>query len=896
LVEQDAPRAVHGELEASGLLAAIVESSMDAVTATDREGRITSWNPAAERLYGWTAEEAIGRHISVISTDIQEFRHLLGRWTAGARVAPYETTRRHRDGSVVEVSISISPVRDASGQVVGGAAVSRDIGGRRRAAALAAVNERRYRLLIGKLPDAAILEYDRDLRIVWSGGLLAERSGWLDLRGKTLHELLPAEALERLVEPFEAALPGRSSAFEWQSTGGATLNVDMVPANHEQDGEVTGVLVLARDVTDRQRIRRHLDFQAALLDHLDVGVIATDADGIVTHWNRAAEIYSERPRDTILGRPVTDVTTLYDLTDASVTMARLVQGETNSQLLDIRRSDGAIRPTLITSSAVRGEDGRLAGFVAVLVDLTTSHQAQQTLKRAQALSERAFERAPVGMALFEAQGEDAGSIVQANQALGALLRRDPDHLAGRRLRDLLAPEDLSVLEHDIDGLLRGDRDSLQAEIRLVAAGGEPVWVKFSGSLIRGPRQEPLHAVALMEDRTEVRRAEAEKAALEAVLQRSQRLEGLGRLAGGIAHDFNNLLAVILGYSVLVADQLPDGDRLRGDVEQITDAAERAAALTRQLLAFGRREMVRPRAIDLGEVVTDTQKLLRRTLGEHVELEVRLGADLWPVRADRGQLEQVLLNLVVNGRDAMPDGGPITIETGNLSIDEPGPERPVTAAGRWVRLAVRDTGTGMAPEVKEHAFEPFFTTKPQGVGTGLGLATVYGIVTEAGGHVELHSGPGDGTTVEILLPAVDADAPEDPVSTPAGRTAGRGERVLVVEDDPSVRMLVGRVLRDAGYAVLHAGGPAEAIELAAGAPVDLLLTDVVMPGMSGRELVAALRATRRDLPVLYMSGHTGDVVMSDGRGDAAVAFLPKPFDHSELLAAVRTALDAGVASG
>jgi PAS domain S-box-containing protein len=385
--------------------------------------------------------------------------------------------------------------------------------------------------------------------------------------------------------------------------------------------------------------------------------------------------------------------------------------------------------------------------------------------------------------------------------------------------------------------------------------------------------------------------EREKQGLEAQLDQMRRLESVGQLAGGVAHDFNNLLAVILNYAEFVADEIGEGSPAIDDVEEIRRAAQRGAALTRQLLIFSRRDVVRPKVLDLNELLSELEKLLRRALGEHVKLDTRPADGLWTVEADPGQLEQVLVNLAVNARDAMPRGGDLTIETSNVELDEELRELlGAPAPGRYVRLVVSDTGAGMEPDVVARAFEPFFTTKAKGEGTGLGLATVYGIVMEAGGVVRLYSEPGVGTTVKAHLPA---SADGVPAQEPR-RTAlppSRGEAVLVVEDEDAVRRLTERILVDAGYRVTAAPSAEAALAAVTGnVEVDLLLSDVIMPEMLGPELVEQATALRPQLRVLYMSGYTHQAIARQQVADSDVAFVEKPFTAQALLAAVREVLD------
>jgi PAS domain S-box-containing protein len=380
--------------------------------------------------------------------------------------------------------------------------------------------------------------------------------------------------------------------------------------------------------------------------------------------------------------------------------------------------------------------------------------------------------------------------------------------------------------------------------------------------------------------------------LEEQLRQAQKLEAVGRLAGGVAHDFNNLLGIITGYTDLaiadVGSQHPGYRRLA----EIRKAAERAAALTRQLLAFSRRQVLQPRVLDLNQVLGEVEKMLRRLIGEDIQLVTVFSEDLARVKADAGQMEQVIMNLAVNARDAMPHGGRLILETANATIDEAHARSHADArAGEYVMLAVTDTGSGIDPAVLPHIFEPFFTTKEPDKGTGLGLATVYGIVRQSDGHISVYSEPGSGTTFKVYLPRV--DAPADAAAAqrpPAGSVVGGRERILLVEDAASLRELIAEVLRDAGYTVADFARPDEALAFP-GAPCDLLLTDVVMPAMSGRELAQRVRSGHAGVRVLFMSGYTDNAIAQNGILDAGADLLQKPFTTDALLRRVRDVLDA-----
>jgi len=393
---------------------------------------------------------------------------------------------------------------------------------------------------------------------------------------------------------------------------------------------------------------------------------------------------------------------------------------------------------------------------------------------------------------------------------------------------------------------------------------------------------------------ERKRAEEALRQSEERLRQAQKMEAVGRLAGGVAHDFNNLLTVITSYSDLLLEDLGSDDPKRDDVVQIRKAAEGAAALTRQLLAFSRQQVLEPKVLDLKATIASTEKLLKRLIGEDVHLITALAPDLGAVKADPGQLEQIIINLAVNARDAMPTGGRLTIEAANVEMDEAYVRGHAPASpGRYVLLALSDTGIGMDEQTKARIFEPFFTTKEPGKGTGLGLATVYGIVKQSGGFIWVYSEPGHGTSFKVYLPRV--DEPAEPVATPTTMAEpGRGtETVLVVEDAASVRMVTRQVLERYGYAVLEAPNGETALRLAAKhhGPIHLLLTDVVMPGLSGRQLAEQLAHLRPDMKVLYASGYADHAIVHHGILESGIAYLQKPFTPETLGRRVRQVLDS-----
>jgi PAS domain S-box-containing protein len=430
------------------------------------------------------------------------------------------------------------------------------------------------------------------------------------------------------------------------------------------------------------------------------------------------------------------------------------------------------------------------------------------------------------------------------------------------------------------------------EYRMLAADGRQVWLHDATHVIVDAEGHPVQLCGVAIDSTKGKLAEAETKRLEQQLRQAQKMEAIGRLAGGVAHDFNNMLTIISGYSGLLLEHPDMVEPLRAYVSEIKNASGRAASLTRQLLAFSRQQVPAPRVLDLNAVVANIGKMLKRLIREDIELVTILGENLWPVKADPGQLEQVLLNLAVNAREAMPHGGVLTIQTKNVEMDSTRAQAHFPLSpGPYVVLAFSDTGVGMDAETQAHIFEPFFTTKEKGKGTGLGLAMVYGIVKQSGGYIWVSSEVGKGTSFKIYLPR-SADEVEDSGSGRSGIKAQQGtETLLLVEDEEAVRALVRNVLKERGYTVLEASRSEEALELSehCGKRIDLLVTDVVMPQMSGRELARRLANSHPQIKVLYISGYADNVGGFQGGPDSGGALLQKPFSPEALARKVREVL-------
>jgi PAS domain S-box-containing protein len=628
-----------------------------------------------------------------------------------------------------------------------------------------------------------------------------------------------------------------------------------------------------------------------LLEAAPDAMVGVDGQGRIVLVNSQAEAVFDYPRDQLLGETVEMlVPERFRAAHPGHRAGYFAEPRTRPMGADVelygRRRDGSEFPAEISLSSIEADGGRLA--TAAIRDISERRAVERKF-------EQFLDFAPDGIVGISPSGE----IVLVNQQAEALFGYAREEMIGELVEMLVPARYRDAHPGHRDGYFGAPRPRAMGagvELSAVRKDGTEFPVEISLSSIE--TEEGVIATAGVRDISDRAESEREKALNEQLAQ-ARRLESVGQLAGGIAHDFNNILGVIMNYAEFVADELDADSQARQDVEEIRRAAERAAALTRQLLIFSRREVVKPELLYLRDVIAELENLLRRALGERVELSTRFGKDRCPFEADPGQIEQVLVNLAVNARDAMPDGGRLVIEVDRAELDEEYTYmHPDTEPGTYVRLKVSDTGTGMDAETIQRAFEPFFTTKGKGEGTGLGLATVYGIVTGAGGRIDIYSELGVGTTVKIHLPASSA-APSEGESRAKERPAGNGEVILVVEDEADVRRMAERILSRGGYSVISIGDGEKAVEVCeqADQQIDLLLTDVIMPGLLGTELVERIKAIRPQLGVIFMSGYSHEVLAPDTLAkQKSATFIEKPFNAGELLRAVRGLLDAGRTSG
>jgi len=875
----------HRSRDRESYLATIVDNSADAIIGKDLDGRVTSWNRGAEQIFGYAAAEVIGRPILFL---IPVDRHpeeamILHTIRRGGTVAHFETVRLAKDGRALDVSLTISPIRDAAGNVIGVSKVARDVTAEKQAENRLVERERQLSLYARHSP-VAVAMFDRDMRYLvastrWIedfnlgdteiiGRCHYDIFGDLPDHWKAVHRRCLAGAIEKQDEERFVRADGAVSWLRWE-----------VRPWRQADDTVGGLLIFSEDISARKLAESQMHESEAryrtLFDYAPDGILIADAESYYLDANPAmCSMLGYRDKE-LIGLHASDIVSPPELPHIAEALESITAKRDYHREWIFRRRDGST--FLADVIATEMPDGRLLGMVR---DVTERNLANEAVRTAEERMRFALESTEVGIwsadyrtgvvewsPILERQyGLAAGTFAGTFDAFLAAVHAD-DRLNVRRVLD--------------DAARSGQDFSMQH--RVVRPGGDVRWVNGVGRVYLDANGEPLRATGISIDVTDRRQ-------LEAQFQQAQKMEAIGRLAGGVAHDFNNLLTVILGNCELAGAGLVDSRTLRHLIG-IETAAHQAAGLTRQLLAFSRKQLIEPTLVDLNAVVGDLRKMLGRLIGEDIRVVVDLPDGLGLVVADRNQIEQVVMNLAVNARDAMPRGGTLTIQTANVELDaqyaashfgaEPGPH---------VVLTCSDTGTGMSAEVQARLFEPFFTTKEMGKGTGLGLATVHGIVARSGGSIGVYSELGRGSTFKVYFPrAGDVPVVAAPVVTEV-TAAGGGETVLVVEDADLLRSVAKELLQRAGYTVLTAENAVAAATVFDHHPeIAVLLTDVVMPGASGPELTEQLIARRPELKVIFMSGYTEEAIVHHGVSTAGHAFLHKPFTSETLSRAVRNAL-------
>jgi len=890
---------VRAPRETDELLDRIIEGHL----AVDREWRIARINlPAAAHL-GRERDELLGAVLWDAFPDLVGTRVYQECYRAMADGVPIEFEAESALRPRHTLRIRIHPA--SAGLEI----LFEDLTERlREVTALRERDGRLQALLKNVLDLVALVDLDRRVRFVGPSvervlGHPPER-----LVGSALREWVHPDDLSRADELFEQAIlsPGRVHEDEFRILAGdGTWRLfEFATRNLLDNPVVRGVALSGRDVTARADAERALRVTEqryrALFEGAPVGLFHATPEGDLVDVNGAlVEILGYPDRETLIG------TNLLELHARREDRRRWIDRlEAEPVLRDfetrLRRPDGSVITVKLNIRADRDASGRTLRYEGALEDITDRLRAEAAARRSHELFQL-VQRATHDP-LYD--WEFATDRVYWNEAIRDVLGYSVDEVDPERAWwiDRIHPDDRDRVVSRQEAAITGSAEASADEYRFLRADGDYATLLDRRYIVRDEDGVPTRMIGVLVDVTRQRRAEEERKRLEEQLLEAQKLEAVGRLAGGVAHDFNNLLTAIQGHAEVLAEVVAEDGPARADLDQIRRAAERAARLTNQLLTFSRRQVLQPRILDLDAVIRDLAPMLRRLIGEDIALHVDTAAAHGYVKADPGQIEQVIMNLVVNARDAMPNGGRLGIGTRIVRVGEDEARQNAhTRPGEYVLLVITDTGTGMDPETQARIFEPFFTTKELGKGTGLGLSTVYGIVQQSGGFIEVESRTGRGTSFSVYLPRAEGE-PEGGAATGGCDPHGSGaaadgapvghETVLLVEDEPAVRELVRKVLQRQGYTVLVAADGAEAIRLAETRrePIQLLLTDVIMPEMSGRELAERLIAARPGLRVLFISGYTEDI-MASGLPDARVDLLEKPFSPTVLARKVREVLDS-----
>jgi two-component system, cell cycle sensor histidine kinase and response regulator CckA len=875
------------------LYRSILASSPDAVAITDMDGRVCVCSPAALTMFGVeTADSLLGQLITdfVVPEDRNQAYTNIGRMAErGADRSerrPNEYRVARADGTVFDAEVLGEFIRDAAGLPTGVIFDVRDVTDRKRAeesvARLAAIVASSNDAILTLAPDRSVLSWNKAAEDLygWPAG---------EAIGHPLFELIstPPELRDRQGQVLDRAFAGEATnGYDTVRFGRDGERIDValtVFPIRDAGGAVVAVGGIHRDIGARrqseQMLRESEERLRATFEQAAVGIAHVALDG---HWLRVNQKFCSivgYSREELLRKSFQDLTHPDDLQRDLDNIPRMLSGELRTYAAEKRylREDGSPVWVDLSASLVRTATDEPDYFISIIEDISARKQAEAMLD----LESAALNAAADAMVITDREG----TIEWVNPAFVVVNGYTAEEALGKNPRELVKSgvHDTGFYRRMWDTILAGD--VWKGELTNRRKDGSLYFEEQTITPVKGASGEIAHFIAIKRDITERKRLEAE-------LLQSHKMESIGQLAGGIAHDFNNILNVISGTAFLISQQLQSGDPLQDDLREITMAADRATAMTRQLLAMSRKQIMQPKVFDLGALVENMRGMLQRLIGEDIDVVVAPATGSCAVTADPGQIEQVVMNLALNARDAMPTGGTLTIEVGPARVGR-ARSGPPLAPGEYVRLQVGDTGVGMDEATRKRIFEPFFTTKEVGKGTGLGLSTVYGIVQQSGGSISVDSKRGVGTTFRVYFPRV-TEAEGDDQTAPQATLERAGETILVVEDYAGLRQLARAMLDKAGYKVLLAANGKEALELLErhNGRVDLLLTDVVMPEMNGRELAAHIEASRPGIKVIYASGYTDDALLRHGVQTDAAHFLGKPYTYEDLTRVVRNVLDAG----
>lgn len=912
----------------------IVEHSHDMICTHDLDGLLLSLNRSAAAVLGYDAEGLLGLNIrDALAPEVRGgfdsyIAQLQSEGVARGIMSVQTSTGERR---ICEYTSTLRTEGVAVPIVRG---IAHDVTEQKRAEQGLRESEARYRLLFESNP-LPMWVYDIEtLGFLAVNDAAFRHYGYSakEFSSMTIKDIRPPEDVPSLLEKVSKLDAHIDWAGVWKHCKKDGTVIDVEITSHDIIfAERRARLVLANDVTARKRAERLVRLQAAALKAAANAILITDVEGAITWVNPAFTDLTGYTLEEVLGKnPSIQNSGKQDREFYRELWNTILSGQVWRGDMVNRRKDGSFYNEEQTITPVLNEAGELIHFIAIKQDVTERKRTEKMyIRRAAQVALREDVNAALAeskISLRETLGRCSEAIVRHLDAGFARIwtfNKEEDvlelqasagmytHIDGAYARvplgaskiGLIAEQRQPHITNDVQTDSRISDKQWAVREGMVAFAGYPLIVedRLVGVMAMFGRQklpeDTLDALASVADiisqGIERKRAEEALRESEEQLRQSQKLEAVGQLAGGVAHDFNNLLTVITGYSDLLLRQLGHREPMRVRVEEIKKAAERAASLTRQLLAFSRKQVLQPKVIELNAIVADIEKMLRRLIGEDIDLLMLLDHSLGRVKADPGQIEQVILNLSVNARDAMPKGGKLTIETRNVHLDKKYAATHVSVRpGHYVMLAVSDNGCGMSPEVQARVFEPFFTTKEHGKGTGLGLSTVYGIVKQSGGNIWVYSEVGKGTTIKVYLPRVDELVANEEVGADGVPLLQGRETVLLAEDEDQVRDVTKVILEMNGYKVLEASSGEEALRIFKSYPdqIHLIMTDVVMSQMSGRELARTFEALRPSIKVLYMSGYTDDAIVRHGLLDHEIAFLQKPFTPDTLMRKLREVLD------
>ncbi len=769
---------------------------------------------------------------------------------------------------------------------------------RKRAEEALLDSEQRFRNLVENAPDV-IFTLAPDGKITSLNPAFERITGWpgFDWLYKHFTSILHPDDLSRGLEFFQRIMKGEKIApFQLRvlRKSGDYLVTEFMATPHTKNGSMIGMLGIARDITERKRIevalRESEERFRELYDNAPVGYFEYNTEGRITNVNRTEIEMLGYTLDDMVGKPVWEFIVEGEVARQQI-LAKLSGAMPPARGLErtYRRKDGTTFPAIIEDRLLRDEKGGIKGLRATIQDITERKQAEEALRSSEEKYRTILENIEDGY--YEV--DIAGNLTFFNDSFCRIYGYPREELMGMDDRQYTDQENAKKLFQTFNKVYRTGEPTKGFDWEIIRKDGTKRCIDASVSLMKDSSGNRIGFRGIVRDVTERTQADKEMAILQEQLRQSQKMEAIGQLAGGVAHDFNNLLTVIKGYSQLSLQEIKEDGPLKLNIEEIRRAADKAADLTHQLLAFSRRQIMKMKVLDLNTILRNLDKMLRRVIGEDIELVTILAEDLGRVKADPGQIEQVVMNLSVNARDAMPQGGKLIIETVNVGLDGKYARNHIAVKpGRYAMLSVSDTGAGMTSELRDRVFEPFFTTKEEGEGTGLGLSTVYGIVKQSGGNIWVYSEPGKGTTFKIHLPIVDEPFEELGERVEVKEIPRGTETILIVEDEEKVRKLAVRILEKQGYKVLEASQGLDAFLIVEEYEdlIHLLVTDVVMPKISGCEMADRIAEIRPEIKVLYMSGYTGNAIVHHGVLGGGMKFIQKPFTVEGLARKVREVLD------